>query len=114
MVVVKNVTIQTVASHLLNAQYFFSETNWISIDLSATTIMLAKTHLGRLSKTGPIQSNTARMITHDTTEASCVTPPTVCWIMVRESEAVIGMHEKNEPKKLLKLSASSSWLASTS
>lgn len=37
-------------------------------------------------------------MTQDMSDASCVIPPTVCWISERESEAEKGMHAKNEPK----------------
>lgn len=38
----------------------------------------------------------------DTTDASCVTPPTVIWIMDLDKEAHTGMQEKNAPVILLK------------
>lgn len=54
--------------------------------------------LGRTSKNGPIHSKTKRRMTQEMSDASCVTPPTVCWINERDSDAENGMHEKNEPR----------------
>lgn len=56
--------------------------------------------LGKGSKNGPIQSNTDRRIVHDTRLASCVLPPTLSWITLRDKEAANGAQEKNEPTTL--------------
>mgnify|MGYP005984736013 CR=1 FL=1 len=57
---------------------------------------------GRFSKHGPIQSRTNSRRTQDTTDASWVIPPTVCWIMDLEREAVMGIALSHEPTVLLK------------
>lgn len=54
--------------------------------------------LGKTSKKGPIHRRTNSKSTHEITDASCVIPPTVCWISDRDRDAENGKHEKNEPR----------------
>jgi hypothetical protein len=56
--------------------------------------------LGRGSKNGPISSKTSSNKRQDTTLASCVFPPTVCWIKLLDNDAENGRHEKNDPRIL--------------
>jgi len=122
------VTAQMLASVLSNLQNFMNSVTFISIPFNAITIILARTHcvfhkhqmyfdhnLSRLYykkemikriitrgkgwKNGPIHSSTLTRIPHDIKLASCVCPPTVCWISVLDNEAVIGMQEKKEPTR---------------
>lgn len=57
-----------------------------------------KLTLGKTSKNGPIQSKTNKSKTHEIIDASCVFPPTVCWMRDRDKEADTGKHEKNDPR----------------
>lgn len=70
------------------------------LKLLITNIMLILT-LGSSSKKGPIHNKIAARIAQDTTDAICVTPPTVIWIIDLDKEAHTGIQEKNEPTMLL-------------
>lgn len=67
-----------------------------------TTIIDARTHLGKGSKNGPIHKRIISNIVHDTRLAICVRPPTVCWIRDLLKDADTGIHEKKDPATLLK------------
>lgn len=58
--------------------------------------------LGKGSKSGPIQSKTNNNKKQDIKLANWVFPPTVVWTRERDSEAVNGIQEKNDPTRFPK------------
>lgn len=58
--------------------------------------------MGKVSNTGPTHNKTIKRMLLETIEAIWVTPPTVCWIIDLDSDAVIGIQEKKEPTVLLR------------
>lgn len=66
-----------------------------------TTIIDAKTHLGKGSKKGPIHKSIVSNIKHEIMLAICVRPPTVCCINDLLKDAETGIQEKKEPTTLL-------------
>lgn len=111
---VRKVAIQTIASTGLSFKNCRNCVTCMSSPFNETTITPARTHRGRGSKNGPTHSKTMARIPQEITEAICVLPPVVNWIIERDREAENGRQEKNDPNTLLVPIASSSWLKSIS
>lgn len=124
--VVKNVINHTIPSILLNFQNLANSLACTSIPFNATykrenfsillhfykqcwnricnvltTMIDARIHLGSGSKNGPIHNSITSKIKQETILASCVLPPTACWIKDLLNDADTGIHEKKAPNILL-------------